>query len=130
MSNNMTWHCALILDNDQDCYDDVQCLVSHVMNHVYHDRHGRAFEDQKRIRTYILSQFLRNYVAEITDVDNEYRGYSPMTQELILGAIQEVDFRQIAENLIGDYRQKSAEDVAESEEFFNIRGFGNYIDED
>ena len=127
----MTWHCQLILQNDEDCNDDVQCLTTHVMSRIYHDRHGRAFEDQNRVRIYILAKFVRDYVEEITDAGNEHGFYSPMAEELICGALQEIDFREIAENLIGDYSPKSAEEVAEDEEFFNIMGFGNYdIDED
>ena len=54
-----------------------------------------------------------------------------MAQELLLGALQEINFREIAETLIGDYSPKSPAEVAESEEYFNIRGFNNYdIDED
>ena len=54
-----------------------------------------------------------------------------MAWELISGVLQEIDFREIAENMIGDYTPKSAEDIAENEEYFNIMGFGNYdIDED
>ena len=129
--NNLTWHCQLIINNDQDCYDDVQCLTTHVMNKIYHNRHGRAFEDQNRVRIYILAQFVRAYVEEQVDAGNEHGFNNPMTQELILGALQEVDFREIAENLIGDYSPKSPETVAEYEEYFNIRGFANYdIDED
>ena len=131
MSNNMTWHCQLILQADEECAGVVDCLTSHVMHKIYHAHNGRAFEDQNRVRIYILSQFLRAYVEEITDAGNEYRGYNPMTSKLICGAIQEIDFREIAENLIGDYSPKSPEDVAESEEYFEIMGFGNYdIDED
>ena len=131
MTNNLTWHCELVLNNAQDCYDEVQCLTSHVMNRVYHDRHGRAYEDQNRVRIYILAQFVRAYVEELVDAGNEYSGYNPMTNELICGAIQQIDFREIAEDLIGDYSPKSPEKVAECEEYFNIRGFGNYdIDED
>ena len=129
--NSLTWHCSLILSNDQDCYDDAQCLTTHVMNHVYHDRHGRAFSDQRGARIYILSEFLRNYVEEITDAGNEYGYYGTMAKELLLGALQEINFREIAETLIGDYTPKPAEEIAEREEYFNIRGFGNYdIDED
>ena len=129
--NDMTFHAKLIIDNDPDCNDDVQCLATHVMNHVYHDSNGQAYSDQRRARIYILSQFLRGYVEELTDAGNEYRGYNPMTNELILGALQEINFREIAEDLIGDYSPKPAEEVAEREEYFNIRGFGNYdIDED
>ena len=129
--NNLTWHCQLIIDNDSDCNCKVECLTSHVMNKIYHDRHGKAFEDQKGARIYVLSQFLRAYVEEITDAGNEYRGYNPMTSELICGALQEIDFREIAETLIGGYSPKSVEAVAEDEEFFNIMGFANYdIDED
>ena len=130
--NDMTFHCQLILQNDKECAGVVDCLTTHVMNHhVYHAHNGRAYEDQKRIRIYVLSQYIRAYVEEITDAGNEYRGYNQMAQELILGALQEIDFRQIAETLIGDYSQKSAEEVAEYEEYFHIRGFDNYdIDED
>ena len=129
--NNMTWHCKLLLDNDQDCASAVECLKSHVMNKIYHRYDGRAYEDQRGARTYVLAQFLRAYVEEQVDAGNEYRGYNQMTQELILGALQEIDFREIAEDLIGDYSPKSPEEVAEDEEFFNIMGFGNYdIDED
>ena len=131
MSNNMTWHCQLILKNDENCSDDVECLTTHVMNHVYHDCHGEAYADQRRIRTYVLSKFLRTYVEELVDADNEYKGYNQMTEEIILGALQEIDFRSIAEELIGYYSPKPAEEVAEREEYFSIRGFGNYdIDED
>ena len=130
MSNNMTWHCKLIIDNDENYYDDVRCLTTHVMNKIYHNRHGRAFEDQNRVRIYILAQFVRCYVEEITDAEGENRN-DPMLQELLLGALQEIDFREIAENLIGDYSPKSPTEVAEYEEYFNIRGFANYdIDED
>ena len=129
--NDMTFHCKLILDNDQDCNCEVACLTSHVMNKIYHDRHGRAFEDQNRVRIYILAQFLRAYVEEQVDAEGEHGFNNQMTQELLLGALQQIDFREIAEDLIGDYSPKPVEEVAEDEEFFNIMGFGNYdIDED
>ena len=129
--NNTTFHANLILQNDPDCNDAVKCLTTHVMSRVYHDRHGRAFENQRGARVYVLAQFLRAYVEELTDAGNEYRGYNQMTSELICGALQEIDFREIAETLIGDYSPKSPAEVAEDEEFFQIMGFGNYdIDED
>lgn len=129
--NDLTWHCELVLKNDEDCDCAVDCLVTHVMNHVYHDHNGQAYTDQKSVRTYILSEFLRNYIEEITDAGNEYSYYRPMTAEIICGALQEIDFRKIAENMIGDYHPKSAEEVADNEEYFETMGFGNYdIDED
>ena len=128
--NNMTWHCELVLNNDPDCYDDVQCLTTHVMNKIYHDRHGRAFEDQRRVRIYFLAQYLRGYIEEITDAEGERRN-NQMTSELLLGALQEISFKEIAETLIGDYSPKSPAEVAEYEEYFSIRGFNNYdIDEE
>ena len=128
--NNVTWHCQLIIDNDPDCNCEIECIVTHVMNKIYHRYDGRAYEDQNRVRIYILAQFVRAYVEEITDAEGENRN-NPMEQELLLGAIQQIDFREIAEDLIGDYSPKSPEEVAEDEEFFNIMGFGNYdIDED
>ena len=129
--NNMTFHCKLILDNDQDCNCAVDCLTTHVMNHLYHDHNGDPLADQRRARVYVLSEFIRNYVEETTDAGNEYNRREPMACELICGAIQEIDFREIAEDLIRDYSPKSPDEVAESEEYFNIMGFGNYdIDED
>ena len=129
--NNLTWHCQLILQNDCECSGVMDCLTPHVMTRIYHARNGQAFEDQNRVRIYVLAQFVRAYVEEITDAGNEYRGYNPMTKELILGALQEINFHEIAEDLIGDYLPKSPEETAESEEYFEIMGFGNYdIDED
>ena len=129
--NDMTWHCELVIKNDPDCSDDVECLTTHVMNKIYHDYQGRPYSDQRQARIYILSEFLRNYIEELTDAGNERSYYNQMTHELILGALQEISFREIAEDLIGDYSPKPAEEVAEREEYFNIRGFGNYdIDED
>ena len=129
--NDTTFHCQLILQNDAECSGVVDCFRTHVMNHVYHNHNGEAYTDQKRIRTYVLSQFIKNYVEETTDIGNEHGYYSPMTCELLLGALQEIDFRQIAEDLIGDYSPKSPAEIAESEEYFGIMGFGNYdIDED
>ena len=129
--NDMTWHCELVIKNDPDCSDDVECLTTHVMNKIYHDYQGRPYSDQRRVRTYVLSQFVRNYVEEQLDIENEHGYYNQMTAEIILGALQEISFREIAEDLIGDYSPKPAEEVAEREEYFNIRGFGNYdIDED
>ena len=129
--NDLTWHCELILQNDEECNCAVDCLTVHVMHHVYHDHNGNAYTDQKRFRTYVLSQFLRNCVEEATDAGNEHGYYSPMAHELITGALQEIDFRKIAEDLIGDYSPKPAEEVAENEEYFRIMGFDNYdIDED
>lgn len=129
--NDLTWHCELVLKNDEECACVADCLTTHVMNHVYHDMDGNAFTDQKRIRTYFLSRFIRCYVEETTDADNEHGYYSPMAHEIICGALQEIDFRSIAENMIGDYSPKPAEEVADNEEYFNIMGFGNYdIDED
>ena len=127
---NMTFHCKLIIDNDENYYDDVQCLTTHVMTRIYHAHNGRAFEDQNRVRICILAEFIRNYVEEITDAEGEGRN-NQMAQELILGAIQEIDFREIAKDLIGDYSPKSPAEVAEAEEYFMIMGFDNYdIDED
>jgi len=129
--NDMTFHCNLILQNDEECAGVCDCLVTHVMNRVYHDYEGRPYMNQKNARIYILSEFLKNYVAEVVDADNEYSYYRPMTAELICGALQEINFREIAENMIGDYSPKPAEDVAESEEYFEVMGFSNYdIDED
>lgn len=129
--NDLTWHCKLIFQNDEECACVADCFITHVMNKIYHDMDGNAFTDQKRIRIYFLSRFIRCYVEEITDAGNEYKGYNPMTHEIIVGALQEIDFRSIAEDLIGGYSPKTAEEVAESEEYFNIMGFGNYdIDED
>ena len=129
--NNMTFHVKLILQNNEECAGVVDCLTTHVMNRIYHRYDGRAFEHQTGARIYVLSQFLRAYVEELTDAGNEYRGYNQMTAEIICGALQEVDFREIAEDLIGDYSPKSPAEVAESEEYFEIMGFGNYdIDED
>ena len=131
MSNNMTWHCEIILQNDEECAGVVDCLTTHVVNHVYHRYDGRAYENQTPIRICVLAQFIRMYVEEITDAGNEYRGYNQMTAELICGALQEISFKEIAENLIGDYHQKSPAEIAESEEYFEVMGFGNYdIDED
>lgn len=129
--NDLTWHCELVFKNDEECACVADCFTVHVMNHVYHDYAGRAYEDQRKVRIYKLSAFLRNYVEETTDAGNEHGYYSPMAWELICGALQEINFREIAENMIGDYTPKSAEAVAENEEYFNIMGFGNYdIDED
>ena len=129
--NNLTWHCELVLKNDQECACICECLTTHVMNHVYHRFDGRTYEDQRKTRIYILSEFIRNYVEELTDAGNEYNRYDPMTAELILGALQEISFREIAEGLIDDYQPKSPAEVADNEEYFNIMGFGNYdIDED
>ena len=129
--NNLTWHCALVLNNDPDCDCAVQCLVTHVMSRIYHNYKGEAYTDQRKARAYVLAQFLRCYVEEITDAENQYSWRNQMMNELICGALQEVNFREIAETLIGDYSPKSPAEVAESEEYFAIRGFGDYdIDED
>lgn len=129
--NNLTWHCELVLRNDEECAGVCDCLVTHVMNRTYHDMDGNAFTDQKRIRTYFLSRFISCYIEEVVDAGNESSFYNPMTLEIICGALQEIDFREIAENMIGDYSPKSAEEIAESEEYFQIMGFGDYdIDED
>ena len=131
MSNNMTWHCELILNNDEECAGVCDCLVSHVMNRTYHDWRGRAYADQRKARIYILSEFLRNYVEELVDAGNERSYYNQMTTEIICGALQEVNFREIAEDMIGDYSPKAPAEVAESEEYFEVMGFGNYdINED
>ncbi|MEE3391866.1 MAG: hypothetical protein VZR28_11920 [Candidatus Cryptobacteroides sp.] len=129
--NDLTWHCQLVLQNDEECAGVCDCFVTHVMNRTYHDMDGNAYTDQRRVRTYVLSQFLRNYVEETTDAGNEYNRRDPMACELLCGALQAIDFRQIAEDMIGDYSPKPAEAIAENEEYFNIMGFGNYdIDED
>ena len=129
--NDLTWHCELIFKNDEECACVADCFTTHVMNKVYHDIHGNAYTNQRNARIYILSEFLKNYVEETTDAGNEHGYYSPMTEEIICGALQEISFREIAENMIGDYTPKSAEEIADNEEYFNIMGFGNYdIDED
>lgn len=129
--NDLTWHCELVLRNDEECACVADCFTTHVMNRVYHDHDGRAYEDQRRVRIYVLSEFLRAYIEETTDAGNEGNSYNQMTHEIIVGALQEIDFRSIAETMIGDYSPKSPAEVAENEEYFQIMGFGNYdIDED
>lgn len=129
--NNLTWHCELVLQNDQECAGVVDCLTTHVMSRVYHDWRGEAYPNQRNARISVLSEFIKSYVEEITDAGNERNFYNPMTVEIICGALQEVDFREIAENLIGGYSPKSPAEVADNEEYFEIMGFSNYdIDED
>ena len=129
--NNLTWHCQLILQNDEECACVCECLTTHVMSKVYHDYAGRPYSDQRKARIYILSEFLRNYVEETTDAGNERSYYNQMTAEIICGALQEIDFRSIAEDMIGDYSSKSPAEIADNEEYFNVMGFGNYdINED
>lgn len=129
--NNLTWHSEIIFQNDPDCQAVADCLVTHVMSHVYHNYRGEAYANQKPIRICVLAEFLRNYVEELTDAENEYSYYNPMVTELICGALQEISFKEIAENLIGDYQTKSPAEVAESEEYFEVMGFGNYdVNED
>ena len=129
--NDLTWHCELVLRNDAECAGVCDCLVTHVMNKIYHDYQGRAYPNQKNARIYILSEFLKNYVEELVDAGNESSFYNPMTAEINCGAIQEVNFREIAETLIGDYCPKSPAEIADNEEYFNIMGFSNYdINED
>ena len=129
--NNMTWHCEIILQNDPDCASAVQCLTTHVMSRVYHRFDGRTYEDQTPVRICVLAQFVRMYVEELTDSENETSFYNSMVRERICGALQEVNFKEIAENLIGDYSPKSPEEIAEDEEYFNVMGFGNYdVNED
>ena len=129
--NNLTWHCELVLQNDEECAGVADCLTTHVMNRIYHDHHGEAYADQRKARIYVLSEFLRNYIEELTDAGNEYNFYRPMTHEIICGALQEIDFRSIAEDMIGNYSPKTAEAVADNEEYFETMGFSNYdIDED
>ena len=129
--NDLTFHAKLILQNDEEYACVADCLTTHVMNKVYHDWRGEAYPNQRNARISVLSEFLKNYVEEITDAGNERSFYNPMTQEIILGAIQKIDFREIAEDMIGDYSPKSAEEVADNEEYFETMGFGNYdIDED
>lgn len=129
--NDLTFHCELVLKNDAECAGVCDCLTVHVMNRVYHDYNGNPYTDQRRARIYVLSEFLKNYVEELVDIGNEYNYRNQMGNELILGAVQEIDFREIAEDMIGGYSPKSPAEIAESEEYFNIMGFGNYdIDED
>lgn len=129
--NNLTWHCSLVLQNDEECAGVVECLTTHVMNKIYHRFDGQPYSDQRKARIYVLSEFLKNYIEEVTDAGNEYSYHSQMTVEIICGALQEIDFREIAEDLIGDYSPKNPAEVADNEEYFNIMGFGNYdIDED
>ena len=131
MTNNLTWHCQLIINNDPDCAGVIDCLTTHVMSRVYHRFDGRAYSNQTPVRVCVLAQFVRMYVEELVDAENEHGDHNPMEEELLIGALQEISFKEIAEDLIGDYSPKSPEEVAESEEFFNVMGFGNYdLDED
>ena len=129
--NDLTWHCQLIFQNDEKCACVADCFTTHVMNKVYHDYKGEAYADQRRVRTYVLSQFLHNYVEELVDAGNERSYYNQMTAEIICGALQEVDWRKIAEDMIGDYSSKSPAEIADNEEYFETMGFSSYdIDED
>ena len=128
--NDLTWSCRLILQNDEEYECVANCLTTHVMERVYHDYNGDAYTDQREARIYVLAQFLRCYIEEVVDADDNRCIRRPMENELICGALQEIDFRAIAEDLIGDYSPKSHEAVAENEAYFNIMGFANYdIDE-
>lgn len=120
-----------MIKNDAECACVADCFTTHVMNHVYHDYNGDAYTDQRKARTYVLSKFLRAYVEETSDIGNEHGYYDPMAWEIVSVALREINFREIAENLIGDYSPKSPAEIADNEEYFNIMGFNNYdIDED
>ena len=57
--NNLTWHCKLVLQNDEECAGVMDCLTTHVMNRVYHNFRGEAYKDQTPIRVCVLTQFVR-----------------------------------------------------------------------
>ena len=131
MTNNLTWHCNIVLQNDEECAGVMDCLTTHVMSRVYHRYDGKAYANQMPIRICVLAQFVRMYVEELVDADNEHGDHNQMTEELICGALQEISFKEIAEDLIGDYSPKSPAEVAEAEEYFEVMGFGNYdVNED
>ena len=129
--NNFSWHVKLVLDNDYELQEVTDCLTTHVMNKVYHDYEGKAYTDQKKARIFRLADFLKNFVIGYTDAEHESERYDAITAEIICGALQEVDFREIAEEYIDGYYNKTPAEVAESEEFFEVMGFGDYdVDED
>ena len=129
--NSFTWHVKLVLDNDYELQEVTDCLTTHVMNKIYHDYEGNAYTDQKKARIFRLADFLKNFVIGYTDAEHESERYDAITAELILVAIGEVEWTKIAEEYIDGYYHKSPNEVAESEEFFEVMGFSNYdIDED
>jgi hypothetical protein len=79
--NYETWTVALLIDNDRTLYDEVQSVVN--------SHKGEAWE-------------LGDSIKEIIERDNPLDGVANVYSQLLSGAISEVDFREIAQSLLGD----------------------------
>ena len=87
-SNYETWACALWIDNDEGLYDQIQEEVSRNQD------------------TYKLQKYIKGLVNELSP-----ELPASMYSDLLSSAINNIDFYEIAESLIGDWKAENPEEV-------------------
>ena len=94
-TNYETWGVALILDNDEGTYSYVR------------ERAQEIKETEGDSALYALEDFLKDYTETLCGIGNESEDYgipepTMMARQLLGGAISDVDFREIAENILSE----------------------------
>lgn len=85
-SNYETWLVALWLDNERSTYEAIRELVV---------KGGEA---------YVIGDYIKGIVEEINE--SNLQGRASLTNDLVNAAMGEVDFREIAQNLLNEAKEE------------------------
>jgi len=103
-TNYETWNVALWMDNEEGSYKSVRRLTADMLEH-----HGN---DREAAKHAIAEQLKGEYEEAMQSMLDEARASSSMWADLLGAALSEVDWREIAANLIDEvYEPTEAESV-------------------
>lgn len=99
-TNYETWGCKLILDDEEGTYNEVRERVRHYREAAASHPNVPSIWTEHEAATFTLEDWLKGYTETLCGLEGD--SLPMMARQLLSGAIDSVDFREIAESLLTD----------------------------
>ena len=100
-TNYETWGCSLVLDNDEGSYNYAREMAETFKREAgEHPNVESGLWTKDEAATFTLEDWLKGYTETLCGLEGD--SLPMMARQLLSGAIDSVDFREIAESLLTD----------------------------
>ena len=93
-TNYETWAVNLWLENEVASYDELRDLA----NRAWSNASGDSIEDRKKVAAYDIADSIKNWLGEL----NPFADKASLWSDLLSSALSEVDYDEIATNLLAE----------------------------
>jgi hypothetical protein len=108
-TNYETWCVSLWLDNERGTYADVRAMVADTCDEI--DEPEYSFEDLTDTRTRSVAEKIRGYVDDLAEMTCPgCREGASFVCDLLSAALSEVNWREIAGNLVEEWEETAPDE--------------------